>query len=322
MGRIQNADVKSLAELTGLGSSQVELLNTDKMYSPKIVSVLETILRKNNATTVDPTITNDSSQNYEVGSWWINTVTKSSFICTSNGVGTAVWKMQTNNDIPLSMSSSTTPDAKLNFLSSSLSQSDGGNAVVGPVSKIVYPSLTTPFINFQTQALSSASHFEIVWPSPNNIGQFRRVGFALSPVGKIKVTFSAEAASVGALANAGTVLATSCLPIGYIDLVCTSGSGFFKTASSVTSIIENTNIYRFLQSFLDTPTDQYYTATGGQTIFTPTLLFNASSQIDVLRNGVEQQEGVSADYQRDAVLNQIIFNSGVTVNAVIKIRVW
>ena len=68
--------------------------------------------------------------------------------------------------------------------------------------------------------------------------------------------------------------------------------------------------------------DEYFTATSGQTIFTTAQAFTALSQIDVLLNGVEQREGVSFIYQRDASLSRIIFNSGVLLNAEIKIRIW
>lgn len=68
--------------------------------------------------------------------------------------------------------------------------------------------------------------------------------------------------------------------------------------------------------------DEYFTATSNQTIFTTAQSFSALSQIDVLLNGVEQREGVSFIYQRDAGLSRIIFNSGVLLNAEIKIRIW
>lgn len=46
---------------------------------------------KNNFATSNPTITNDSSQNYAVGSLWINTSNKRIFICTSNAANAANW---------------------------------------------------------------------------------------------------------------------------------------------------------------------------------------------------------------------------------------
>lgn len=68
--------------------------------------------------------------------------------------------------------------------------------------------------------------------------------------------------------------------------------------------------------------DQYFTATSGQTVFTPSQVFTALSQIDVLVNGVEVREGASYLYQRNAIANTITFNSGVLLSAEVKIRIW
>lgn len=43
--------------------------------------------------TVDPTVNNDISQGYTVGSQWINTVDKKSFICMDQTKGAAVWQI-------------------------------------------------------------------------------------------------------------------------------------------------------------------------------------------------------------------------------------
>ena len=65
-GKIQNADIKSLAELTGLGAAKAQLPNTDKMYTPKSDEVLETTLRKNNySAVVDPTAYSGMFINYD-----------------------------------------------------------------------------------------------------------------------------------------------------------------------------------------------------------------------------------------------------------------
>ena len=92
-GKLQNSDHKSLTELQGLGADKEQLLNTDKIYTAKSDEVLETTLRKNNfAAIVDPTENDDSTQNYEVGSRWINTDSGARFELIDNTAGAAVWK--------------------------------------------------------------------------------------------------------------------------------------------------------------------------------------------------------------------------------------
>jgi hypothetical protein len=94
-GKIQNADIKTEAELIALGATKTELPNTTKVYSPKTTNVLETDLRKNNdVATTDPAVGNDSSQNYEPGSRWLNTTSGELYVCMSNATGAAVWKEQ------------------------------------------------------------------------------------------------------------------------------------------------------------------------------------------------------------------------------------
>jgi hypothetical protein len=48
--------------------------------------------RTNNyAATVDPTVSNDTSQGYEVGSSWVNTTSGRAWTCLSNSTGAASW---------------------------------------------------------------------------------------------------------------------------------------------------------------------------------------------------------------------------------------
>jgi hypothetical protein len=47
--------------------------------------------KHNLSATVDPTSFNDSSEGYEHGSIWINTITDTAYICVDNSVGAAIW---------------------------------------------------------------------------------------------------------------------------------------------------------------------------------------------------------------------------------------
>lgn len=44
---------------------------------------------------VDPTVTDDSSKGFPVGSHWTNTVLGSTYVCVDNTVGAAIWKINT-----------------------------------------------------------------------------------------------------------------------------------------------------------------------------------------------------------------------------------
>lgn len=147
-------------------------------------------------------------------------------------------------DSPLRMAASATADARLNFSSSQVDASDSAKEVVSAVKKQVFASLSSPFINFQTQAVSNAADFDIVFPA-STVGFFRHVGFTLIGSGKIKALFSAETATEGALSNPGALFVSGGLPIGYVTLVATAITPAFKTAGSATNIIENTKIFRF-----------------------------------------------------------------------------
>ena len=154
-------------------------------------------------------------------------------------------KVNVDANYPLRLAASDTPDARLNFSSSSVVSADSANEIVSPVKKQIFPSLSSPWINFQTQAVSNAADFDIVFPVTNTVGRFRQAGFTLISSGKIKVLFSDEALTEGALPNAGALFVSGGLPIGYVVLECTSTSGYFKTAGSASSIIENAKIFRF-----------------------------------------------------------------------------
>ena len=152
---------------------------------------------------------------------------------------------QVQDESPLGLYASwPTADAKLNFYDASFTTGNGSSKVISPVKKQTFSSISGAFINFQTQAVSNAAHFDITFPA-STVGQFRRAGFTLISSGKIKVLFSAEFASEGSLPDAGTLTLSSGLPLGYINLVCTNASGQFKTAGSATNIIENSKVFRF-----------------------------------------------------------------------------
>jgi len=56
------------------------------------VWVRENNVKVNTGATTDPSVTNDNTEGYEVGSLWINTTDGSAYVATSVGTGAAAWK--------------------------------------------------------------------------------------------------------------------------------------------------------------------------------------------------------------------------------------
>jgi hypothetical protein len=135
-----------------------------------------------------------------------------------------------------------TADAKLNFEAGNVTLGDGAERNLPPLKSQIF-TIPTSTVDFQTQATTGAT-FIISWPA-STVGQFRRVGFTLISSGEIQVLFSDEGASLGVLADPGTLFAKGGIPLGYVDLECTNVAGYFKTAGSATDVIENSGVHRF-----------------------------------------------------------------------------
>lgn len=144
--------------------------------------------------------------------------------------------LDNNTNGPIRIGAAATPDSKLYFQAQQTQSSDGAGLSVPPTRNTI-PTLVASTVDFQTQATTGGT-FDISWPA-STVGLFRRVGFTFLSSGTVKALFSAEAASVGALANPGTLFVSGSIPIGWVDLQCTNVLGYFKTAGSSTNIIEN-----------------------------------------------------------------------------------
>jgi len=66
--------------------------------------------KRNVTAVVDPTISDDDSQGYEPGSFWINTVSSQAFVSLDASTGAAVWKRTTNRKVTVSASLPTVND--------------------------------------------------------------------------------------------------------------------------------------------------------------------------------------------------------------------
>ena len=140
----------------------------------------------------------------------------------------------TNVEQPMRAYASATPDAKLNFIAGQITRSDLTEKSV-PIIETSVPTVPASTINMQTGGTTGAA-FTAAFPA-STIGEYRLVGFTLESDGTITVTFSPEDPVLANLPNPGTVF-TSGLPIAWMEVEAT-GATAFKTADSVSNVIEN-----------------------------------------------------------------------------------
>lgn len=137
---------------------------------------------------------------------------------------------------PLKIYASTPADSKLNIESTYVESIDGAKRILPTIRKD-YTNFPQSTIDFQTQSTTGGT-ISITFPA-STVGYFRRAVLAYTATATISVVFSAEFASLGSLPNPKTLFPSNTIPLGYIDLECTDVLGKFKTAGSITNIIEN-----------------------------------------------------------------------------------
>lgn len=143
-------------------------------------------------------------------------------------------KIDQELDFPLRAFPSSPPDAVLNISANKIIAADGSEKSTPPQANVI-PDFVATTINFQTGA-TTGGNVDMTLPS-TAIGNFRRGGFSLIDGNTLKVIFSPEAASVGALANPGTLFVRNGIKVLWIDLEATAATAY-KTAGSATNIIE------------------------------------------------------------------------------------
>jgi hypothetical protein len=139
-------------------------------------------------------------------------------------------------EFPLKLSAAITPDSKLYITKQFTIMADGSAKTISPISKLI-PDFPDSTVDFQTQA-TTGGLFEIDFPS-STVGSFRRCVFSINGEGKIQGEFTNESATLIDLENAGFYFVDGHYPIGWVDLECTNAAGFYKTAGSLTDVIEN-----------------------------------------------------------------------------------
>jgi hypothetical protein len=141
---------------------------------------------------------------------------------------------------PMLLHAATTPDSKLYIDASAVPTIEGMGKVIPPIGNTI-PAVSASTLDFQGSHATTGASFTVSWPT-STVGKFRRMGLTLISDGSIQALFTASEYTLLTDAQAvdpATVLVSSGLPLGFIDLECTDVAGKFKTAGSATSVIEN-----------------------------------------------------------------------------------
>lgn len=145
-------------------------------------------------------------------------------------------------DSPLRLFASASPNTLLNIASNVVEVGDGAAKTTPPLDGSIgsFPATTidmqTGVVTGGTVKLASEEAFAL---PPGSLNYFRRMCLSLSG-SSVYVAFSPEAATVGALEDPGLTFANLLgLPAGFLTIQVTDILGKYKTANSLTSIIEN-----------------------------------------------------------------------------------
>ena len=147
-------------------------------------------------------------------------------------------------DSPVRLYASATADENLNIGASVVEMGDGAGKSASPVNNLVgaFAGGTISFQSRTATATIKVGGATFSFPT-STVGKYRRLVMVITSTGTIDSAWSAETASVSALADPGTLLSSlTGNPCGYIDLECTysdGSGGKFKTAGSATNVIEN-----------------------------------------------------------------------------------
>lgn len=161
-------------------------------------------------------------------------------------------KVNLHTNFPLRMFATfPTPDAVLNFAPNKVTVGDGSISSVPPANSTL-PDHSGGTVNLQTGALTGGTiqtnGGAFTLPTPTASNRFFRMACVYNAAtNAIDTNFSAEAATEGALPDPGPLYdVIEGFPMGFVDLESTNGTNpEFKTAASLTNIIENAKIVKF-----------------------------------------------------------------------------
>lgn len=248
---------------TATSGGTLTLTNTSTTFQTLTGTLTHTVALPD-ATTLDGTVTTGAHKFYLVNR-------STGIVAVVDNSGAVVATLNSNTDIvvslqdrttaagvwrvisfapqeqPVKLSANTGADSKIKIAANTVRNIDGTDTNTPPISSNI-PTFALSTHDLQTGATTGATFTGAALPS-STVGLYRRFGYTLITDGSVQVLYTAEAASIGALANPGTIFVSTGIPIGWIDVEATASTAF-KTIGSATSIIENvvagvSRIHRF-----------------------------------------------------------------------------
>src|SRR5215510_14349448 len=145
-------------------TSQIDVIGLQNM------GFLQVIGRNNLAASIDPAVGNDNTQDYAVGSLWLNTTSSRAWICQSAATGAAVWLQISVGALIATANSGSLANLTLSGL---LTRSSATALIGGGQGSAT--SLTSEFSNITTASASSAPYDSAKFSAAMSPGQQRVV---------------------------------------------------------------------------------------------------------------------------------------------------
>jgi hypothetical protein len=269
-------------------TSQIDVIGLQNM------GFLQVIGRNNFAAAVDPAVGNDNTQDYAVGSLWLNTTSNRAWICLSASTGAAVWLQISIGALIATANSGTFANVSLTGLLTR-SASTGITAFSGGGQGSA-TALNNEFSNITTATASSAPYDSVKFGAASTAGQKRFVANnAANPV----QLFGNGSETINGFASGTGVT----LPVGFLGEVYCPVAGTLQI--------------RILPSFTTNQAYNTNTATSGTTL-TGANISGGQIEVTLAMTGTM---GGDANAQLPTVANLVAAIPNAVAGQVYKLRI-
>ena len=254
MSFFKNGNLIELCDTTASSAITLQLSGSSKSFQI-VTGVLAQSINTPNAITLDANqkyvVINESTGLVTVSTYngvfigFVVPGAEGTFILKANLTQDGTWHIYKgiygSEDIPLKLYASTPADSLLHIAPSTITTPSGSSKSIAPIGNST-PAFVESSINFSTLATTGGS-FSISWPV-GVLNDYYRAAFTMLASGIVEVTFSTPSLTIPGLPDPGTLFDQAGRFFGWIDLQCTVAGDTpqFKTAGSVSSVIENAPI--------------------------------------------------------------------------------